>query len=48
MKNNWIVKDKEVGIYKKFRSINKARLYYEELKGQGFKPKITKLITSEL
>jgi len=39
---NWIVKDKESGLHKYFPDIQKAKLYYEELKGQGLKPKIFK------
>jgi len=42
IKNNWIVKA-ENGIFKKFISINQARIYYDELKRLGLKPKINKL-----
>ena len=39
---NWIVIDKESGLHKYFANIQKAKLYYEELKGMGLSPKIHK------
>ena len=39
---NFIVIDKESGLHQYFSSIGKAKIYYEQLKAQGLKPKIHK------
>lgn len=41
--NNWQIQCKKTGLTRRARSINQAILIYEEMKGQGLKPKIYKL-----